>query len=318
MAQRLEVAELFINQGHSVQKVIKNTSISNSTWYHQKRKVTDDKRKNNPGRPIPGYTINPDGSYIFDKLIVSALTSYRDRKEFANAGGYHKLSHYLRRDADYIVNPKKVYRLCKENKLLLPKRKKTKKKKSKICINRIITEPNQMWELDLKYGHIHGENRFFFILAIIDVYMRLIVNYYIGLSCTGKDLVFTVNNAIKKYEILDKALLVIRSDNGAQMTSNVFIDKISDYGEKQVVHELIPPATPNKNAHIEAFNSILEIEFFQPRYFMTYGQAYQETVDFISFYNTVRIHGSLNFRTPMEIYELYKKGKELNIPAVKL
>ena len=51
---------------------------------------------------------------------------------------------------------------------------------------------------------------------------------------------------------------------------------------------------------------------------MTYGQAYQETVDFMDFYNTFRIHGSLKFRTPMEIYELYKKGKELNIPAVKL
>ncbi|MCP3923183.1 MAG: hypothetical protein GY714_11425 [Desulfobacterales bacterium] len=28
------------------------------------------------------------------------------------------------------------------------------------------------------------------------------------------------------------------------------------------MHELIPPATPNKNAHIEAFYSILEIEFY--------------------------------------------------------
>ena len=108
MAQRLKVAELFINQGDSIQKVIKNASIANSTWYHQQQSVTDDKRKNNPGRPVPGYTINPDGSYILDELIISALTSYRDRQEFANAGGYHKLSHYLRRDYGYIVNPKKI------------------------------------------------------------------------------------------------------------------------------------------------------------------------------------------------------------------
>ena len=80
--------------------------------------------------------------------------------------------------------------------------------------------------------------------------MRLIVNYYIGLRCTGKDLVFTLNNAIKDYRVFNK---------------------------DQLLHELIPPATPNRNAHIEAFNSILEIEFLQPRYFMTYGQAYLET-----------------------------------------
>lgn len=34
---------------------------------------------------------------------------------------------------------------------------------------------------------------FLHILAIINVYMRLIVNYYIGLKYTGKELVFTLN-----------------------------------------------------------------------------------------------------------------------------
>jgi putative transposase len=175
-----------------------------------------------------------------------------------------------------------------------------------------------MWELDLKYGFIHGENRFFFIMAIIDVFMRLIVNYYIGLRCTGKDLVFTLNNAISEYKIFHKDQLVIRSDNGSQMTSNVFIKNINEIGADQLIHELIPPATPNKNAHIEAFNSILEIEFLQPRYFMTYGQAYSETTEFMEFYNTRRMHGALKYRTPMQIFELFKKGKDLNIPAVKV
>ena len=108
-----------------------------------------------------------------------------------------------------------------------------------------------MWELDLKYGFIHGENRFFYILAVIDVYTRLMVNYYIGLRCTGKDLVFTTQDAIKHHGILDGDQLIIRSDNGSQMTSNAFIDHIEAFGEDRVLHELIPPATPNKNAHIE-------------------------------------------------------------------
>ena len=34
--------------------------------------------------------------------------------------------HYLRRDQDLIVNHKKLYRLCKENDLLLPRKKKKK------------------------------------------------------------------------------------------------------------------------------------------------------------------------------------------------
>ncbi len=47
--------------------------------------------------------------------------------------------------------------------------------------------------------------------------------------------------------------LVIRSDNGPQMTSHVFMDHVGNFGEDQVLHELIPPATPNENAHIKAF-----------------------------------------------------------------
>jgi transposase-like protein len=121
-----------------------------------------------------------------------------------------------------------------------------------------------------------------------------------------------LENEILLDDLIVSALLnqlVIRSDNGSQITSNAFINHISSCREDQIVHELIPPETPNKNAHIEAFNSILEIEFLQPRYFMTYGRAYQETVRFMEFYNTRRIYRSLKKKTPMEIYEQYKTGE---------
>jgi putative transposase len=102
------------------------------------------------------------------------------------------------------------------------------------------------------------------------------------------------------------------------MTSTIFTEYVQDFREDQVLHELIPPATPNKNAHVEAFNSILEIEFVQPRYFMTYGQTYRETVDFIDFYNSFRLHGSLKNRTPMELYESYQRGEALNIQEIRI
>lgn len=254
---------------------------------------------------------------IYDEEILPILKGYRSRIEYVNGGGSRKLSSYLSRDYDYIVNHKKVYRLCKENDLLLPKRKKIKRLKSKrIAHNRIISKPNQLWELDLKYGYIHGEGRFYFMLMIIDVFVRYIVNFYIGLSCTGKDLVLTLNRAIDEYKV-DSGQLVIRSDNGSQMTSNAFIANVERY-EGEVVHELIPPSTPNKNAHIEAFNSILEIEFLQVRYFHNYSQAYAETVDFIDKYNTVRIHGSLKMKTPREARDIYLNGGDLGIKKIKL
>ena len=237
--------------------------------------------------------------------------------DFLNAGGYQKLSHYLRRDYGFVVNDKKLYRLCKENKLLLPKKKKVSKLQGKrISQNRTIVKPNELWELDIKYGYIHGEEKFYFILIIIDVFVRYVVDYHIGLSCTGKDLALALNRGIEKHKV-DKNQLIIRSDNGTQMTSKVFFKKIESY-KLEVIHELIPPMTPNKNAHVEAFNSIFEIEFLQVRYFKSYSQAYGETVKFIDNYNTKRIHGSLKWKTPIEAYEIYLNGGDLGIKDVRL
>jgi transposase InsO family protein len=125
-------------------------------------------------------------------------------------------------------------------------------------------------------------------------------------------------HALKKFNIPKKNQLIIRSDNGPQMTSKVFMNHIECLGEKQILHELIPVRTSNKNAHIEAFNSILEIEFFQPRYFNSNGQAYKEVVDFINFYNYRRVHSSLGMKTPMEVYNSYKMKEELKISPVKV
>jgi len=200
---------------------------------------------------------------------------------------------------------------------LLPRRKKVSKIKGKrICQNHTISKPDELWELDLKYGYIHGEERFYFILIIIDVFVRYVVNYHIGLSCTGKDLVLALNVAVEKHK-LDTNQLIIRSDNGSQMTSKVFIKNMESYNN-EIIHELIPPATPNKNAHVEAFNSILEIEFMQGRYFNSYSQAYDETVEFIHKYNKESIHGSLNWNTPREARKVYLNGGDLGIKAVRL
>ncbi|MCB9061742.1 MAG: hypothetical protein H6622_09495 [Halobacteriovoraceae bacterium] len=64
----------------------------------------------------------------------------------------------------------------------------------------------------------NGENKYFYFLAIIDVFNREIVNYHIGHSCKTKDLLVTFNEAIDKHNPnLDD--LAIRSDNDPLMIS---------------------------------------------------------------------------------------------------
>jgi transposase InsO family protein len=111
--------------------------------------------------------------------------------------------------------------------------------------------------------------------------------------------------------------LIIRSDNGPQMRSNEF-HKYLEKLEHRLAHEFIPVQTPNKNAHVESFFSILEAEFIQVRYFKTFAEAYSQTHAWVKFYNTSRIHGSLGMRAPAEVLEIWRRGEHLEIKDVRL
>lgn len=217
--------------------------------------------------------------------------------------------HLMRRDYNFYINHKKVYRLCKENGLTLARNIKKLKFNRKVSQNRKITKPNQMWQFDIKTGYIHGENKHFYFLAIKDVFNKKIVGSHLGYHCKARDLKVTVNQAIRKLKPnLDE--LVIRSDNGPQMTSNQFNQYILEVG---LEHEFIPVRSPNKNAFIESFFSIYETQFLQVRYFATLRDAYEQTEDFINFYNTERLHGSLKYKTPKEFTDLFNRGEIKNM-----
>jgi putative transposase len=299
---------MFIDQGHTVRKILKFAKLASSTWYKSLNRSPGQKdgRKMNKGRPIPGFTLNPDGLVIFDYAIVKALKELRAEPFFEKAGGYHKLTRYLEKDHGYIINHKKVYRLCAENNLLLPKKKKAKRRGKKVCENRVVTGPNQLWQFDIKYGYIHGENRFFFLMVFIDTFNRNIMDYHLGLRCTASDIIFTLNNALEKDRI-DISNLVIRSDNGSQMTSHMFEKHVRGLG---LEHEFTPPSTPNLNAYVESFFSIVETELFQAHVFESYSEAFEVTVKFIKHYHERRIHGSLNYKTPLEFKNDWTKEAE--------
>ncbi len=256
------------------------------------------------GRPYPGYSKDIEGERVSDERLAEILKSYRRRLEFGNWGGCKVLSRYLLRDYGLIVNKKKVYRLCKRESVLLPRSRKKLRRHNRVCVNRRINGPGQLWEFDIKQGFIHGENRVFYLLAFIDVFSRQIVGFHIGLYCKAIHLKMTLEEALRKQEINKRDnSLVIRSDNGSQMTSHQFRGYVEMFG---IQHEFTPLSCPEKNAYIESFFSIYEIEFLQTRYFKTFKQAYEKTLDFIDFYHENRLHGSLSYLTPFEFKEKLK------------
>lgn len=220
--------------------------------------------------------------------------------------GYRKLTLLLKRRYQLIINKKKVYRLCKIMDVLRPQRQLKIKYPKRLANNRLLTTSNQLWETDIKYGWIAGEQRFFFLMCILDVFDRAIIAYHIGLSCESNDLVQITQEALMKRRLFGQSEKpVIRSDNGPQFISHRFEEACKQFG---LIHERIPPRTPNKNAHIESFHSIVEQECYQRYEFDTYPQAYELVSDFINHYNRQRIHGSIYDLSPYEYRDAIKAG----------
>ena len=147
------------------------------------------------------------------------------------------------------------------------------------------------------------QERFFFVCAFINVFDIDIKRYHISYHCTHQDILKTLKLALVEHNISQKNNLVLRSDNGPQMTSKRFRNAIK---KMPVVHEFIPVRTPNKNAYIESFFSALEINVMANKYFYTFNQAFKTVVELINFYRTQRIHGSLKM-SPIHFNSLVKQ-----------
>jgi putative transposase len=93
----------------------------------------------------------------------------------------------------------------------------------------------------------------------------------------------------------------MRSDNGTQFICKTVEDFLS---MMNIPHERIHPATPKEDAHIESFNSILEIlerEVIRRFEFDSIEEAESTVRRFVDFYNNERLHTAIGYITPREI-----------------
>ncbi|MGG4537567.1 IS3 family transposase [Aneurinibacillus migulanus] len=291
-----------MRQGYPKRLVLRFARIPRSTYYYHKKQEVEPVK--NEGRQAPGYSVRQDGTKISDEQIKEWLMEALSGDGYAY--GYRKLTVLLRRDHGLVINKKKVYRLCKELDILRPQRRKKATYPRKLARNRVITDSHQLFETDIKYGYIAGEDCFFFIQSCMDVYDRSIVAYHIGLRCEAKDVVRTLQQALFKRQLFDKEdKPVLRSDNGPQFISHAFKEACESFG---ITHERIPPSTPNMNAHIESFHRILEEDCLSRYEFESYKQAYETVVEFMTFYNERRIHSSIKDLAPNEFYKLNQEN----------
>ncbi|WP_156876061.1 IS3 family transposase [Clostridium kluyveri] len=299
--EKVEIAKKYIDQGYNAVFVLKVVKLGRSTYYYNLSVEGKEKARPKGGKP-KGYSINVDGEKVCDDQIKEFILEAIDGD--AINYGYRKITYHLRKYYNLVINHKKVYRLCKELRILKDQRIIKAKIKRNIAVNRTITGSNQLWEMDIKYGYIEGEDKFFYLLNLIDIFDRSIIDYHMGLHCEAKDATALLRKCLIRRNLFEEGSKkpVIRTDNGPQFISHKFDECCEGL---KTEHERIPVKTPNKNAHVESFHRILEDECLKINEFQSYAEAYKIVNEFMEFYNNRRLHSSLRFMAPHEFYNLY-------------
>lgn len=156
-----------------------------------------------------------------------------------------------------------------------------------------ITLPNQVWAVDITYikmGRSH-----MYLTAIIDWYSRYIVGWALSDTLDTAPVLEAVSNAIAKYGKPS----IINSDQGSQFTSAEYTEFIK---KEEIRQSMDGRARWVDNVIIERWFRSLKCDHIYINEYETPRELRVGISGYISEYNTIRPHQTLEYLTPMTIY----------------
>ncbi len=173
-----------------------------------------------------------------------------------------------------------------------------KKQKPRKWVRYELPNPNDLWHTDWSYDPFSGQQ----LSLFIDDRTRLITSFGIFKNANTENTLALLNSGIAEYG-KPKAIM---TDHGAQYYANhPNADQNNSEFRKHlnllgIKHYLARVNRPQTNGKAERFFRTYKEEF-------TTG-TFANLREFISHYNEKRLHMSLNYKTPKEIWEeLIKK-----------
>lgn len=293
------IAQSYIEQGYPIERVLHHCDLSKSSYYYQPL------GSKNRGRPKSWRTFKITGEWANNEQVIFDILSILN-EEFVDYG-YYKVTCALRQDYQYLINPKKVYRLMSENQLLNKHR--NKPRSSREWVKELLPNPEcdlSYWEIDIKYIYIQGMRRNAMALTLIDVSSRWVLGHLFDWSISKHDVIRLFESVFTQYDLPNR--IFVRNDNGSQFEATL----VQQYLKSKHVHqEFIKPATPQQNAHIESYHSIVESVLCNAYDFDTLWECQNIMNRFIQFYNYKRIHSGIGYLSPYKY--LLQKGTDLKV-----
>jgi transposase InsO family protein len=165
-----------------------------------------------------------------------------------------------------------------------------------------VAEANQAWTCDITY--VWTLKGWLYLAAVMDLFSRQIVGWAMD-KRMKKDLTL---NALKMAYWRRKPAegLVHHSDRGSQYACHEYQKHLRQCG---MITSMSRKGDCWDNAPIERFFGSLKSERLELCRFSTRKQAEIEVLDYITYYNSVRLHSTLGYQSPMD----YEKEQLLKV-----
>lgn len=185
--------------------------------------------------------------------------------------------------------------------------------KPKDLVQRDFTAPGprQLWVADVTY--VATWSGFAYVAFVTDVFSRRIV---------GWNVASTLRADILPLRALDMAAwaaggnlegLVHHADHGSNYLSVVYTDRIAELGAQPSTGTV---GDSYDNAMAEAVNGLYKTELIRRRGpWRTVEQVELATLEYVWWWNNQRLHGELDYRTPIEVEQAFYAALESPQPA---
>ena len=228
--------------------------------------------------------------------------------------GRPRLTAELRRQG-WRVNPKRVYRLMREDNLLCVRRRKFLvttdsahglRVYSNLARTMVLTTINQLWIADITYIRLQLE--FVFLAVILDAFSRRNIGWALDRTLSAELTLTALRMAVSRRAIPPG--LVHHSDQGVQYASRDYTEFLQGLG---IQISMSRKGNPWDNAACESFIKTLKYEEVYRSEYRDLEDARASIGQFLEkVYNQKRLHSALGYLPPVEFEAQWavQKNKE--------
>ena len=154
----------------------------------------------------------------------------------------------------------------------------------------------EKWVSDITY--IRVNNDWCYLTTIMDLADRKVIGWSLSEDMTTENTIMKAWLHARSNRSL-KDGFIFHSDRGIQYASNKMVNLFSF--NRKVTQSMSRKGNCWDNAVAESFFKTIKNEWLYRFKYTSYYQLYDSVADYINWYNTVRIHSSLGYISPLEM-----------------